>query len=182
MKTRIAKDTSDSIALQIYLQLLQKTRDITAAIPTKKYLYYSDAINTADEWDNALYYKKTQSGNNLGDRMAAAFTEVFTEANSIIIMGSDCPSMSPELIMHAFGLLNKNDVVIGPAQDGGYYLLGMSHMIKELFEDMPWSESSLIQKTIAIIEQLNLKYAIMPTLNDIDTIDDWNEYNESITA
>eukprot|EP00737_Agarophyton_chilense_P002974 gb/GEZJ01003438.1/.p2 GENE.gb/GEZJ01003438.1/~~gb/GEZJ01003438.1/.p2 ORF type:complete len:216 (+),score=30.55 gb/GEZJ01003438.1/:1427-2074(+) len=114
-----------------------------------------------------------QTGGDLGDRLIAAFELSFTHnASKAIVIGSDTPDLSVDILIDALSLLDEADVVIGPAEDGGYYLLGLKAMNTTLFTSMPWSTSKVLKKTIAAAESSGMSVKSLPTLRDIDTPDD----------
>ena len=105
--------------------------------------------------------------------MKNAFEKVFSAGSQkVIIVGTDIPDLSKEVIIKAFELLDSNDVVIGPAKDGGYYLLGMKKMHTKLFDKIEYSTSSVLSETLLKIKELNLTYHLLPELRDIDTEED----------
>ncbi len=108
--------------------------------------------------------------------MFGAFQYVLNSQSKAIIIGSDCPDISSQIIEEAFIRLDKHDCVIGPSEDGGYYLLGMKKLHSALFEDIEWSSSKVMEQTIRKIESLQLSYTQLPKLNDIDTIDDLRQF------
>lgn len=110
-----------------------------------------------------------QQGDDLGDRMLQAARHVLTMYEGVILLGSDLPDLSPDLLYEAGLLLEENDLVIGPAQDGGYYLLGQKQVHPELFQNLPWGTSEVLQKTIAAADEKKLKVALLEEKNDIDT-------------
>ena len=179
VKTRLAREIGDLQALQIYNQLLNITRDVSLESHAIKYLFYSDFIENDDEWDSN-YNKMLQTGNDLGERMKVAFQSILQRHSKCIIIGSDCPYISEKLIESAFTSLDQNDVVIGPAKDGGYYLLGMNKLILEIFTDMAWSQQHLLTQTKAKLDELNYSYCELDILEDIDTLKEWENYKKSI--
>lgn len=170
-KTRLAASIGDENALEIYKILLSHTAKITKLVSADKYVYYSDAIWENDIWENTIYHKRLQRGNNLGERMARAFHEGFLHGyEKIIIIGSDLFDITEEDLELAFLKLNEHDFVIGPAQDGGYYLLGMRKMKPSLFENKSWGTSHVLEKTIQDLEAEN--WTKLPVKNDIDVVQD----------
>jgi rSAM/selenodomain-associated transferase 1 len=118
-KTRLAKTVGDKTALEIYKFLLQKTRDVSLKVTSDKAVYYSVKIRTNDIWDDEIYQKHQQNGEDLGIRMKNAFKDGFNSGyQKVMIIGSDLYDLSPKNIENAFTELNNNDVVIGPALDG----------------------------------------------------------------
>lgn len=169
VKTRLAKTIGDEKALAIYIKLLQHTRDIVAPLAVDKFVFYSENSIQEDEWDNAIYNKKKQKGDDLGIRMMKAFEEVFElKYDSVCIIGSDCYELNTTIIEEAFQELQTKDAVIGPTFDGGYYLLGMNNLKKELFENKQWSTDSVFSDTVADFKKLTLNYSSLVKLNDID--------------
>ena len=105
--------------------------------------------------------------------MQNAFAEAFAQGKErVIIIGSDCLELETYMIKEAFAVLESNDVVLGPAKDGGYYLIGMTAFLPTLFEDKNWSTDDLLMDTISDLKKMNAKYYLLKTLNDIDTIED----------
>ncbi len=171
VKTRLAKGVGDKNALEIYEFLLNHTNEIVKEIRVSKRVLYSEEINRDDIWDNAIYQKKIQFGNDLGARMRNAFAEGFeNDYKKIVIIGTDLYDLEAADIESALEKLDKHDIVIGPAEDGGYYLLGLKFIPKGIFINKFWGTSSVFGDTLADIEGLN--YHLLKTKNDIDTIHD----------
>jgi hypothetical protein len=105
--------------------------------------------------------------------MATAFQENTRHYKRVIIIGSDNPALSSDHINTAFDYLQDADLVIGPAEDGGYYLLGMQTFQPALFHDIAWSTPQVLEQTLSVIQKLALSYATLPVLNDVDTYADW---------
>ncbi len=171
VKTRLAASIGNENALEIYNYLLNHTKKILLEVNATKYVFYSEVINENDIWDSNSFQKKLQKGDDLGEKMKNAFEEGFSNGfEKIVIVGSDLYDLEPSDIETAFEKLENNEVVIGPAKDGGYYLLGLNYMITNLFENKNWSTETVFEETINDIK--NLKYHLLDTKNDIDTIDD----------
>jgi rSAM/selenodomain-associated transferase 1 len=166
-KTRLAATVGDQNALAIYKFLLAHTVKITRNLSADIYVYYSEQIRDTDIWDNSIYRKRQQHGENLGIRMHNAFTEVFNMGYTrAIIIGSDMYDMTTQDIEHAFTVLDKNDFVLGPAEDGGYYLLGMKTVKPSLFKNKTWGTETVLNKTL---EDLKLeKVGLLTEKNDVD--------------
>ncbi|MEX0360564.1 MAG: TIGR04282 family arsenosugar biosynthesis glycosyltransferase, partial [Allomuricauda sp.] len=138
-KTRLAAKVGDQTALDIYKFLLSHTVNITSELDVTKWVFYSNEIWEKDIWANGTYQKKLQNGTDLGQRMLNAFQEGFESGyEKIVIIGSDMYDLSQADLELAFSQLNQHDYVVGPAEDGGYYLLGMTALNKELFQDKQW--------------------------------------------
>lgn len=173
VKTRLAKDIGNENALTIYKFLLDHTRQVASALDVSRLLFYGSRIDPDDEWPEELYKKMVQKGHDLGTRMFNAFKEAFYQGcEQVIIIGSDCPEIDPGLLRTAFTKLEAYDFVLGPARDGGYYLLGMNYLENRLFINKNWSTDSVALDTLKDIQELNKLCYLMPELNDIDTIED----------
>jgi uncharacterized protein len=167
VKTRLAATMGKEKALQVYTRLLAHTKNITQNLPVTNFVFYADEINNKDLW--AGYEKRLQHGTNLGERMANALREVFNEGyQNICIIGSDCYDLNEAILSSAFEKLHSHDVLIGPAADGGYYLIGMRFFFKNLFDGITWSSSSVLAETLKKVQQQNLSVHLLPVLNDVD--------------
>ena len=176
-KTRLAKTIGDEAALDVYKFLLNHTADISKQVDADKYVFYSENIQKNDLWDDVIFRKKLQKGNDLGERMLNAFNELFQMGyEKVAIIGSDLLELDAETINLAFSQLDHFDYVIGPAQDGGYYLLGMKHLYLKLFENKAWSTSTVLTDTLNDIK--NSKVHLLKELNDIDTFEDLKKHGQ----
>lgn len=181
VKTRLAKDIGDERALEIYLQLLQHTLEITRGLSFRKFIYYADEVSDYDLWSVPGYTKRKQNGNDLGERMLDSFKELFDQGfTRIIIIGSDCLQLKTETLEKAVTLLESNSAVIGPASDGGYYLLGLTKFYPDLFTNKPWSTDQVFAKTIDDFVKQGISYALLEELSDIDDVTDLEENGISI--
>lgn len=173
VKTRLAATIGDAYALFIYHELLKHTIAITKNLPVDKIVFYSEYIEEKDGWEKNIYQKKIQVGKGLGSKMKNAFKSSFTTGyEKIVIIGTDCFELDEKHILNAFEQLKKVDVVIGPAKDGGYYLLGMKKLYEAIFENVDWSTDKVLKQTLHICKQLNLSVFLLPELNDIDDEED----------
>ncbi|QDK81409.1 glycosyltransferase [Spirosoma sp. KCTC 42546] len=175
VKTRIARTVGDARAVDVYRHLLGYTQQLVKDFADECVVYYGDFINPDDGWNR--YPKHQQTGVDLGERMLNAFWEQFAAgANKAVIIGSDCLTITPDHIRRALNVLDTTEVVIGPATDGGYYLLGMNQLQPFLFQDMPWSQPELCQLTELAILQHNRTFARLDELTDIDEWADYERY------
>ena len=181
VKTRLARDIGDDRALEIYLHLLQHTLEITRGLSFRKFIYYADEVSDYDLWSVPGYTKRKQNGNDLGERMHNSFKELFDQGfTRIIIIGSDCLQLKTETLEEAVALLESNAAVIGPASDGGYYLLGLTKFYPDLFINKPWSTDKVFAKTINDFINQGISYALLEELSDIDDVTDLEENGISI--
>jgi len=170
VKTRLAKTIGDVGAFNIYYELFSTTENASQKVHVDRHIYFSDVI-IPSKWEGDK--KFVQEGEDLGIRMRNAFEDGFKEGyENIILIGSDLPNISKEIIDSGFDTLQNNDVVFGPAEDGGYYLIGMSKMNASIFENKPWSQSELLTVTLAQLKEQQQSIGFIETLNDIDTFED----------
>jgi hypothetical protein len=185
VKTRLAATVGNVRALEIYHILMQHTNVITMTLTNvEKYLFYSDFIDNKDIWGNTEYHKCVQySGQDLGLKMASAFLETYKKKHAkVLIIGSDCLELNQGVITEAYRQLSENEVVIGPASDGGYYLIGFNfdligevseEVLKIMFWNREWSHERVGQEAIESCEKMRLSYTILPTLTDVDEEKDY---------
>lgn len=170
-KTRLAATIGDKSALEIYKFLLEHTVTITRNLNVKKQVCYSEEIWKDDIWNASFFDKKVQKGGSLGERMANAFLEGFEAGfEKICIIGSDMHDLEQDDLEEAFSSLNQQDFVIGPASDGGYYLLGMKSFSPDLFKNKDWGSETVLKNTL--IDLKNEKVHVLETRNDIDRYED----------
>lgn len=178
VKKRLAKSIGDDKSLEVYKYLLEHTKDITVSCKYNLFVFYSHYIHINDVFDDNIFSKHLQEGNDLGEKMSNAFSKVFELGlKNICIIGSDCYELQTETLHQAFDKLHQNDVVLGPSRDGGYYLLGMKKLYTEFFINKDWGTSTVLNDTLQTINSLELTAAQLDELNDIDTIEDLLETN-----
>jgi uncharacterized protein len=126
---------------------------------------------------NELVYKPQGSG-NLGAKMSQAFATAFqSEIDRMVIIGTDCPELTVDILNDAFNSLSNRDLVLGEARDGGYYLIGLSRLISDLFIEIDWGTEVVFRQTKQVAEKLNLTITYLPILNDIDRPEDLEIYS-----
>lgn len=175
VKTRIAATEGDDHALAIYLQLMGITLDLAAHSDKPVYLFYEGGLPQLADQQPAFTYQPQSSG-DLGKKMADAFSLVLRNHPKAVLIGSDCPTLSTSILNEAFSLLDQNDIVLGPARDGGYYLIGCKNVYPALFERISWSTPSVLKTTIERIREEKLSFNLLEELTDIDTTADWHQY------
>lgn len=172
VKTRLAKTIGDQAAFEVYNRLFEITETESSAVRNAVVeVHYSHHLDN-DSWKN--FNRFVQEGENLGDRMKNAFEKGFERGyENVIGIGADLPEITSGIIEDAFSKLLDNDFVFGPAEDGGYYLVGVKKS-KGLyvFENKPWSTPSLLDITKKQIQEKKETFYTLKALNDIDTIDD----------
>lgn len=148
-------------------QTLKEYDRILAGTPSRHHPFFRavEARFHIPVWD--------QTGEDLGARMASVFKTAFDGPyRSVMVIGTDIPGMNPSLLISAEKSLRNHDIVLGPAKDGGYYLLGLRSPLPVLFEDMPWSTDQILALTKQKIQALGLSLAVLPELRDLDTVED----------
>ncbi len=171
-KTRLAASIGDQSALDVYRFLLTHTARIATEVEkTDKFVYFSEHVGDGSFWDPSVFHFRLQSGEELGSRMRNAFREAFTLGyTSVIIIGSDLYDLTPEDLREAFKRLDEHEVVLGPASDGGYYLLGLKFLIPELFENKAWGTDTVLEATLTDLEGRDT--FVLPVRNDVDRYED----------
>jgi hypothetical protein len=173
VKTRLAASVGDPTALSIYLRLLERTKEVTISLHTDKVVFYDQFLAEGDIWSGGRFLKDVQPEGDLGYRMSIAFQKAFKKGyKRVCIIGSDCYELSTEVLNNAFAALSVSEAVIGGANDGGYYLVGMSHYKPEIFENKQWSTAEVYSSTIQNFKELGLSFKELPKLNDIDREED----------
>ncbi len=176
VKKRLAASIGDEKALEIYNYLLRHTNATCHALYADKAVFYSSWIDENDIWENDQYQKLLQVGDDLGERMCNAFARGFEMGyTAIVIIGSDCLDLNERILLDAFAKLANHDIAIGPTIDGGYYLLGMKKLYKDIFTNKSWSTESLYKETLQEIEALGLNVYCLPRLSDIDREEDLSD-------
>lgn len=173
VKTRLAKTLGTEKALEIYHELIVHTFNVTRNLPCDKVVFYSDEVIADDVWSGGNYQKVVQEGSDLGKRMLNAFKSAFQKGyKKAVVIGSDCFEITEEIIRDAFDSIPKNNFVIGPTHDGGYYLIGMTALHAIIFKNKKWSSDEVLHDTLTDLRHMNGSYKLLPELTDIDTEDD----------
>ncbi|RJQ45301.1 MAG: glycosyltransferase [Nitrospiraceae bacterium] len=173
VKTRLNGHLSDEDILKLYISLLKQTVSKLNNIP------YADtfiAFAPANAEDYFLHFGVSLIPLNEGDlgvRMFNSFNHVFSSGyKKAVLVGADIPDITPAIIQKAFDILSGNDTVFGPAKDGGYYLVGMRKLIREIFLNVPWSSAQTLKKSIEQANKFGYSAGLTEMLSDIDTIED----------
>lgn len=172
VKTRLGAEVGFEFAAELYRLFIQQTFDLAQNCSAQKVIV---AFEPAErKLDFAEFVPKKfaifpQEGKNLGERMLNAFKDAFARGyKNVAILGSDSPTLPLENIDDAFEKLSKSDLVLGPAEDGGYYLIGLNKAYRGLFENIEWSSHSVLQLTIESAKKLQLSYKLLPNWYDVD--------------
>ena len=171
VKTRLADKIGKKKALKVYKYLLNRTINIKVLSNIEVKTYWTDK-----ETDSNYY----QIGNDLGERMYNALTDESKKGNKVCLVGTDTPELTSLIIEQAYQELDTQDVVFGPSIDGGYYLVGFKNKpLSALFLNKVWSHKKVLNDALATCDSLNLKVGLLPPLLDIDTIEDYNKWNNT---
>ena len=175
VKTRLAASFGDEEALKIYKKLLNYTlRESNCALWESIVYFTGKADSEVNTYDFSI---ATQTGENLGNRMDNAFKAEFKNgAERVAMIGTDCAGLTLGHIERAFGMLKLHDLVLGPANDGGYYLIAMNQPHSELFQNVPWSSEHVLEITKEIAEENHLSMGFLEELVDVDTESDLESY------
>ena len=177
VKQRIAREVGEVVALKVYEELVRylKTELDVLRETIEVVVYFSDTID-AGFWPE--FDRELQRGIDLGQRMSSAISTEFDKGRTeVCLIGSDIPTLDSTIIQSAFDSLDKHDVVIGPASDGGYYLIGMKQPIPDLFTNIRWGSSAVFSTTTAKLDKMGLTLA---TLNELSDVDEWMDVPEEI--
>ncbi|MGH8568365.1 MAG: TIGR04282 family arsenosugar biosynthesis glycosyltransferase [Gammaproteobacteria bacterium] len=177
VKTRLAADIGAPRATELYRALGRSVVSACIGPSHETVVWFSpvEARPIVREWlgDLAIADYRAQPTGSLGSRLIAALRDHFHEgARRVVLIGSDCPGIHARLVSRAFAFLDEHDLVIGPARDGGYYLIGLRGPAPQLFRGISWSTATVLQQTLTRARRVGLRPAILPTLRDIDTADD----------
>lgn len=184
VKTRLAASIGEEKATDVYRQLVQHTIQAVASSPADKIFCFApaDAEKRIAHWlDHPVVIP--QAAGDLGDRMLHAFRQSRSMGyDKTVIIGTDCPELAPQHLAQALDLLDRYDLVIGPAHDGGYYLIAAREAHEALFRDIPWSTDAVLDSTLRSAEDHELTYATLPALSDLDTVDEYKLFRSMLNV
>lgn len=176
VKTRLAAESSPEWAARVADAFLRDTLDRLAVIRAERVIVFAPAVEEEFFAEAAAgrFALQAQTDGDLGRRMSHFLADrLAAGASAIVLVGADSPSLPPELIEQAFRELDHADVVLGPATDGGYYLLGCRQLIPELFENIAWGTADVLRQTAAVLTRGPWRLALLQPWYDVDTLDDW---------
>lgn len=178
VKTRLAETIGPAAARDAYRRLVGALLERIEAIPRVELCF--TPVEGAEEiqpWLRPGWLAVPQVGEGLGERLHSAFVEHFeTDALRVIIIGSDCPEVTALDVEQAWLELEAHDVVLGPALDGGYWLIGLRAPQPTLFADIPWSTDRVFGETMCRAREADLRVALLRELSDVDTAADWERW------
>jgi rSAM/selenodomain-associated transferase 1 len=185
VKTRLAAETSPQWAAQVAEACLLDTLDKLAGITAQRVLAFAPVHAAAyfAEAARGRFELVPQVEGDLGQRMSAFFTQQLAAgADRVVLTGADSPSLPAEFIEQAFAKLEHADVVLGPATDGGYYLVGLGRRLPPIFDGIPWSSERVLAETVARLACQSWQLALLPPWYDVDTLNDWHVLQGHLAA
>jgi len=175
VKTRLAQKIGSERAAAVYFQFVTTLLDRFRDFGKQQWVAYTPS-DSASEFETLLpvgWQLEPQSTGDLGERMRSFFERRFVSGCSrVVLLGSDSPNVPLEYIRQAFDHLNRQDVVLGPTEDGGYWLVGAAGKVPEIFNSIPWSTPQVWSATLAAIRTAELSHAELPTWYDVDEYKD----------
>lgn len=177
-KTRMIPALGDQGAADLQRQMTEHTlmqgRNLTNLVPVAIEVHFTGGNQKLmAEWLGQDLVYQPQSQGDLGQRMTSAFANAFVaKMDTVVMIGIDCPDLNHNLLAQAFSYLHDHDLVLGPAADGGYYLIGLRHFLPELLQNISWGTNQVFAQTISIAKQLDLAIAYLDILNDVDRPED----------
>ncbi len=187
VKTRLATTLGHDLALVAYRELVAITlgnlAGLAPAIDVELRFAPDDAEAELASWLQPGWRAVPQGAGNLGNRLARAFQNAFADScPRVVVIGSDCPYLTADDIRAAFEALAQSEVVLGPATDGGYWLLGMRNFRPELFSGIDWSTSQVRAQTLARAHAAGLRVTELRQLSDVDTEAEWRAWQQDATG
>lgn len=182
VKTRLAKTIGDEKALAVYKKLVEITYDQIPTDLLEVLIFFTPAIEKLNHplHENASFY--VQKGDELGSRMVNSFISAFKSGfEKVLIIGTDCPFITGDIYRKAIEMLDDNDYVIGPAKDGGYYLLGAKESPGKIMKNIAWGTDTVLRSTLQSIEREGRTYSLLEELTDIDDEEDLKEFEAIFT-
>lgn len=171
-KTRLAATIGDRAALKIYEFLLRHTATLSKSLQgADRYVYFSEYLGDGSIWDPACFEYRLQEGADLGKRMENALKETFAAGYTrVVLIGSDLYDLTTEDLGEAYQQLDHHEVVLGPAGDGGYYLMGLRQLQPGLFQNKQWGTQTVLEDTLADLRGTDTH--LLPVRNDVDRYED----------
>lgn len=178
VKTRLARGIGDREALRIYRLLVESQLGrLPVDWPVEIHFTPSDATWEMKQWLGEAYTYFSQADGDFGNRLIQVLTGTFARgAKSAILLGGDCPELTTKTLEEAYEQLETSDIVIGPATDGGYYLLGVKNVHHFIFEEISWSTEHVYRQTVESARTHGLKISTLEMLSDIDDLDSWLKF------
>ncbi|MEO7300080.1 MAG: TIGR04282 family arsenosugar biosynthesis glycosyltransferase [Verrucomicrobiota bacterium] len=178
VKSRLASSIGEIAACEAYQKITRLLLDNLHGLENVEIRFAPDeAESEMRKWLGHGYEYAPQGSGDLGERLQRAFQENFSAGNQrVIVIGSDCPYVTKQDIEAAANALTLKDVVLGPANDGGYWLMGLRKPQPALFQEIPWSSEKVLETTLIRISEAQLSFQLLHKLHDIDVAEDWQKF------
>jgi uncharacterized protein len=179
VKTRLAQEIGADRACEAYQKLVRAVIGKLEPLPNVQLRYSpDDAQSETQHWCKPSWTAAAQGAGDLGERLARAFSDALKNGVSrVVIIGSDCPWLGAADIQEAWSELETHDVVLGPARDGGYWLIGLREPLPELFAGIAWSTPDVLKQTLERARTRELRVRMLRELRDVDTLEDWEIFS-----
>lgn len=179
VKTRLASALGNTAAADVYRTCVESTLRAMQGFRQEAVLWVAqaEALQACRHWLGPEWNFQAQQGDALGERLIHATDQAFTQtAGPVVVIGTDSPWLSAQTVEAAFGSLRRNDVVLGPSQDGGYYLIGLRRNLPGVFENVAWSTATVYRQTLENTKRLGLSVESLTMGYDVDTIADLDRF------
>ncbi len=178
VKTRLIPALGGRRACELYRALVRHTLNEVERFTAQEQVSVEARVadvpvdGAVSQWLEGVHFR-LQGDGSLGQRMERAVQDAFADgAPSVVVIGADCPQLTRERLRAAFRALESKDVVLGPATDGGYYLIGMRRFLPELFRGIHWSSALVLEQTLTALRQARIEGQLLDTLHDLDRPED----------
>ena len=176
VKTRLARRIGRETAVEVYRCFVADTVAMAREAGFRPWVFFHPraARRAMIEWLGPDLAYEPQKGRDLGERMCGAFQRAFRECRRAVLVGSDTPDLPPAVVREAFHGLERHDAVLGPAFDGGYYLIGLTSagLLPALFQGLAWGGALVFERTRQLLEEKGLSFHLLPPWGDIDEYED----------
>jgi uncharacterized protein len=183
VKTRLAQSLGTQAACDAYRFLVDRALvQLTSLANVELRFSPDDALDEIKPWLQTNWVAAAQGGGTLGERLIRAFRNAFADGcTNVVAIGSDCPEVTTLDLFEAWNSLETQDVVVGPASDGGYWLIGLNAPSDGIFEQIDWSTARVFEQTMQWIRANGKSYHLLRELSDVDTENDWKAYLKRMT-
>lgn len=176
VKTRLARETTAAWAAEVAAALLADVLQRVATVSARRVIAFApaDARGWFETAAHGRFDLAAQADGDLGQRLRSFFEgQLAQEAEAVVVVGTDSPTLPIAFIEQAFAQLDAADLVLGPAGDGGYYLIGCRRRLPPVFDGIAWSSASVLGETVRRLVDPSWRLALLPPWYDIDTLADW---------
>lgn len=187
VKTRLIPALGAAGACRAHVELTERVLLNLADVPNRQWDYSIawdhapgpttvDAAALLEAIDHLNVQVQVQRGGDLGERMLNALVDGLSSYRSVLIVGSDCPAVDASYVAQALASLERHDVVLGPAEDGGYVLIGARRTLSSMLDNVTWGSSQALRQTCDELRREGLSFALLRSCWDVDTVEDWQRF------